>query len=142
MASQYGIYDGGLSGVGGDALGIMPGEHDVMDQVMGRSTTSQESMPTLEDLMSANSDKLATDPYGALMGLRKGRLEGGYAPTASGVKYIFTGGSPYKRTIFDSAAEMALVIGAMRTRAAEQKRKTEIEQAKKAQQQAVMGGEG
>lgn len=147
--NPFGDDDLGLGGIGAQA--IMPGEHDILGGLGvpgypgadGRVITQQggggTGMPSVEDLMGANQDSLATDPYGALLRYRAGRNAGGYAPAASGVKYIFTGGSPHKPTIYDRLAETALVIGALRARSAEKKRQAEREKAKKDLQ---VGGEG
>jgi hypothetical protein len=135
MADEMYDFGGGYEGEGGGladigALSIAPGEHDILGRlgVPGYGGGGRDN--SLDDLMGAVTDAQNASPYQSLLDLRKGRLQGGYAPTASGVKYIFTGGSPYKRTVYDQAAEAALIIGALRARAAEAKRKAQIQKAK------------
>lgn len=138
----------GVGDIGAGALRIGPGEEDILGALGipgyggGRSVTQSQSMPTLQDLMTANRDSLMTNPLGALANIREARNAGGFAPTASGVKYIFTGGSPYKRTVFDRMAETALVVGALRAQAAERKRAAERQKAERDRKAAAMGGEG
>jgi hypothetical protein len=125
----------GLFDVGGEALGIAPGENEILEQL---GVPGQFPGPPAPDagpagdidfgsLGRAQQAKLALDPLGALYRLRQARRSAYGGPFATGVPYIYKGA---RNGPLEQLSELAVVIGALRARS--QARKREAQKAKAA----------